>query len=115
MKTQKKKRPFDTLDHIERSAPPNPAEMFRHGDLFSLRDHSLVRRAIQSTLTDDEEEIITLYFWNDLQYEEISKAMDMTNSKVGSICETAMRKIRKFCMEQPEFSRYPAYRFPCAA
>lgn len=82
-------------------------EMFRFGDLFTLKDHVLVRRAISVVLTDCEHEAIILRFWLNQTLEEIGRTLSLSEVRVDQILNLAMKKIREFCLNQPDFSRSP--------
>ena len=80
-------------------------EQFRYGDLFTLKDHILVKRAMASVLTDNEQEAIILRFWIEQTLFEIGEALAITYVEADRLVNRAMLKIREYCLRHPEFSR----------
>ena len=104
MKT-KSNQILNTYEFIMKNNGENATDLYRRGDLFSLMDHAIVKRAVQSALSDDEQEVIILHFWSDLSLGEISKLLSVTSSEVSKIIEAAIKKIRVFCLGEINFSR----------
>lgn len=98
--------PFDALDAIERNCPPDPREQFRYGDLYSLKDHSIVKCAVQAALSDDEQGIIIYSFWNGYSFQKIARLMALSELTVRRLYESALHKIRDYCLGAPGFSLY---------
>ena len=105
MKTRKKNKMIDTYDYIMQRTRSNPADNFRHADLFTMKDHVIVKQAVQTCLTDNEQAVINFYFWEDYSLDEVAEQMDMAKAEINLILEKSYKKIRVFCMGEPEFSR----------
>jgi RNA polymerase sigma factor (sigma-70 family) len=97
-------RPFDALDAIERQCPSDPREQYRYGDLYSLKDHSIVKRAVQTALSDDEQGIIIYSFWNGYSLQKIARLMTLSEMTVRRLYTSALRKIRDYCLGSQGFS-----------
>jgi DNA-directed RNA polymerase specialized sigma24 family protein len=99
-----KGRTLDVLDYIEKNAPPDHKEKYRYGDMYTFRDHAIVRKAIQLMEDDDECWVIISAFWNDLSFRKISETMEIPETEVLRIYDRALRRIRDFCLSEKSFS-----------
>lgn len=98
-------RPFDVLDEIEQNTAPDPRERFRYGDLFSLKDHAVVKRAVQA-LSEDEQGVIVYSFWNDYSMQKIARLMKLSELDVRKLHTSALQKIREYCLGDSGFSLF---------
>ena len=105
MKTSNRKKTVDSYDYIMQRTRNNPADNFRHADLFTMKDHAIVKQAVQTWLTDNEQAVINFYFWEDYTLDEVVEQMEMAKAEINLILERSYKKIRVYCMGEPEFSR----------
>ena len=104
MKKNNEKRPFDAVDYIERNTPRDPKENYRYGDMYSMKDHSIVKNAVRDVLADDEQGIILYSFWNGYSLEKIARLMTLPELEVRQLYSSALRKIRQYCLNDRNFS-----------
>lgn len=110
MKWNREERPYDVLECIEKKSPPDHKEKYRFGDMYSLRDHAIVRKAVQTMTDDDECSVIVAVFWNDLSFQRIAEMLGVPEVEVLQIYNRGLRRIRAFCLKEPNFSlAIPAY------
>lgn len=97
------KRPFDTVDYIERKTPRDPKENYRYGDMYSMKDHSIVKQAVRNALSEDEQGIIVYSFWNNYSVGKIARLMTLTEAEVRRLYSSALHKIREYCLNEGIF------------
>lgn len=114
-KKKLKGRPHDVLEFIEKNTPPDPKEQYRYGDMYSLRDHAIIRKAVQAMEDDDECYVIIAAFWNDLSFERISDQMGVSKSEVLRLYDRALHRIREFCLSDRSFRLSLPVQLPRAA
>jgi DNA-directed RNA polymerase specialized sigma24 family protein len=105
MNCSKKQRPLDVLDLIEANTPRDPKENYRYGDLFTLKDHSVVKDAIRKVLSEDQQVIVIYSFWKDLSIPQIANELGKSQNETQILYSSALMKIRTFCMRDKNFSR----------
>ena len=105
MNQLKKVRPLDVLEMIEMNTPRDPKENYRYGDLFSLKDHSVVKDAIRNVLSEDQQQAIIYSFWKDYSIPQIANLMGKNQLEAQQLYSSALMKIRTFCMRDKNFSR----------
>lgn len=115
MKWNREERPYDVLDCIERNTPPDHKEKYHFGDMYSLKDHAIVRKAVRSMNDDDECCVIVAAFWNDLSFQKIAEMLSIPEVEVLRIYDRALRQIRDFCLTERNFSLSPPAYLPKAA
>jgi DNA-directed RNA polymerase specialized sigma24 family protein len=104
MKPTQEKRPVDALDLIENNMPADPRENYRYGDLYSQRDHSIVKQAVREVLTDDEQGVIIYSFWNNYPIMKIARLMSFNELEVRRLYSSALQKIRQYCLNDGSFN-----------
>ena len=104
MKRNREERAYDVLDCIEKNTPPIHNEKYRFGDMYSLRDHAIVRKAVQAMTDEDECWVIVAAFWNDFSFQNIAETMSLPEVEVLRIYDRALRRIRAFCLTERNFS-----------
>ena len=73
-------------------------------DLFSAKDHAIVRNAI-AQLEGHEHTIILMRFWENNTIDEIAEILDLTWQEVERYLSQALTKLKAFCLNHPGFSR----------
>lgn len=115
MKRNREERPYDVLNCIERHTPPDHKEKYRFGDMYSLKDHAIVRKAVQAITDEDECCVIVAAFWNDLSFQKIAEMLSIPEVEVLRIYDRALRRIREFCLAERNFSLSPPAHLPMVA
>ena len=104
MKNSNEKRPYDSFDFIDRNTRKDRREGYRYGDLYSMKDHGIVRAAVQEVLNEDEQEVIINSFWNGFSIAKIASRMAFNELMVRQLHSSALRKIRAYCLGQSGFN-----------
>ncbi len=96
---------LDVVAFIKTGTPSDPKEHYRHGDLFTMKDHSIVKEAIRKILADDEQLVIQYSFWKDYSTSQIASLTKKSEREVELLHHSALSKIRTFCLTDKSFSR----------
>jgi DNA-directed RNA polymerase specialized sigma24 family protein len=70
---------------------------------FTSNDVEIVRAGL-SYLTTCERQILIYRFWEDMTIEEIAGLFEMRWEEVNRNIETALKKLKHFCMNESDFS-----------
>ena len=83
------------------SDEPSPAELAEGRDT----EDALLR--LLDRLSDNQKEVIRLKFQNDLSYREISEITGLTETNVGFLLHTGLKKLREMLKTEPDFADTP--------
>jgi RNA polymerase sigma factor (sigma-70 family) len=80
------------------SDEPDPSELAEERD----SEGALLR--LLSRLTPNQSEVIRLKFQNDLSYREISQITGLTETNVGFLLHTGLKKLRDIVRTEPDYA-----------
>jgi RNA polymerase sigma factor (sigma-70 family) len=87
---------------VERTSDePDPSEVAEERD----SEGALLR--LLERLSPNQREVIRLKFQNDLSYREISQITGLTETNVGFLLHTGLRKLREIVRTEPDFAHVP--------
>lgn len=84
----------DYLDNSNEAAEPGDSEEYSPEHVFDQKELKETLRAAIENLTEKEKLVVTLYYFEELTLKEISKIMDVSESRVSQIHSKAMLKLR---------------------
>jgi RNA polymerase sigma-70 factor (ECF subfamily) len=98
----KEKKTFESFDDtlFETYSEEKVALM----DELDVKNLSQVINSYLPSLTDDEQEVIRLYFYGELSYKEISDTLEKEESYIRKIKERALKKLRILTQHLGTFS-----------
>lgn len=56
-------------------------------------------KAIDATLNDTEKTVVNLYYYENMTYKEISRIVDLSESRISQIISSSLKKLRKWMKE----------------
>ncbi|TCO67771.1 FliA/WhiG family RNA polymerase sigma factor [Caldanaerobacter subterraneus] len=81
------------MHSISEIDPKNPEEELLYKELKKKLAHAIEK------LSEKERLVITLYYYEDLNYKDISKILNLTESRISQIHSKAIKKIREMLSE----------------
>jgi DNA-directed RNA polymerase specialized sigma subunit len=102
------KRVFKRKSPIAPVVAGRQKEIYYGANMYSIREHALVKEAVKFVLKNTEQAIVIYYFWHDYTFERISRLIGMEEREVYRIYTSALLRIKNYCMRNPAF--YHSYK-----
>jgi len=80
------------IEHIE-STEPNPEQKYEREEIIEALKNSI------SKLSEREQLVISLYYNEELNFKEIGKVLNVSESRISQIHSAALIKIKKYMRE----------------
>ena len=93
----------ESLEEVKfqiKSEEATPDKIFAENE-----DVALIKNLLQS-LTDTEEEIVTMRITSEISYREIGEVLDLTSENARKIYSRALNKIKKLVLENKDIYNY---------
>lgn len=84
--------------------PISGLSLARLQSIFTDEDHHIIRQAV-AELSGHEQSVVMLRFWKNRSMIEIAGILDLSCSEVERYFKKALSKLKRFCLENPGFSR----------
>jgi RNA polymerase sigma-70 factor (ECF subfamily) len=84
-----------------------PAETPDPAQVAESHDTSGALLRLLDRLTQNQRDVIRLKFQNDLSYREIATITGLSETNVGFLLHTGLRKLREFICAEPDFADLP--------
>jgi len=82
-------------DYLERGSEENiPADTHSPEEIYDKKEVGEILASAIDTLKENEKKVITLYYFEDLTLKEISKVIEVSESRVSQIHSKAVMKLR---------------------